>query len=136
MDDEQISDFAAQLETTIHSEEVFVKIVQHGGGPDESHIRANRAGYLHLASLFLRAAIAPYKVNDYPDIVDIDANSFIDEDSDISFTRLERSESIERPQGYKLSFLNKLISIGWVAFAILLFAMLIIGISTAIRWFF
>jgi len=136
MENKKISDFADELESTIQPSNIFIKIIQHGGGPDESHIRANRAGYLHLASQFLRAAIAPYKVNDYPDIVDVDASSLIDEDSDIFFQRLERSESIESPQGYELSFLDKLISIGWVAFAILLFAMLIIGIGTVIRWFF
>jgi hypothetical protein len=135
MENKKISDFADELESTIQPSNIFIKIIQHGGGPDESHIRANRAGYLHLASLFLRAAIAPHRADTIHDSIDIDSNQFIDEDSNVNFQWLERSENIEKPQEYKRRFLDTLFSIGCCAIAILLFVILIIGIATVIGWF-
>jgi len=136
MENKKISDFADELESTIQPSNIFIKIIQHSGGPDKSHIRANRAGYLHLASLFLRAAIAPFKGHKHEDIVDVNPSDLIDEDSDIYFHWFERSETIEKPKQRKPRIWDILFPIGCIALVVLFCALFFIGLFTAMGWIF
>ncbi|HVF85790.1 MAG TPA: hypothetical protein VM821_07390, partial [Abditibacteriaceae bacterium] len=61
MTDKEIVQLAAELNAETLKSNCVVKFVQHGGGPDESHVVATRTGYLKLASLFLHAAVAPHE---------------------------------------------------------------------------
>ena len=134
MEDDEINALAVRLETTMPPESAVVKIIQHGGGPDESHVVANRAGYLRLAALFLRAASAPLE-NEKSGVIDMDSSSMTDEDSDVAFGWLERRENLEKTGVECASSLGKkLFAVGCIALLAAAFALLLIGVGTVFSW--
>jgi hypothetical protein len=133
MEDNEINDLAARLETTIPPEDAVVKFLQHGGGPDESHMVANRAGYLRLAALFHRAAVAPPYEKDGSAVVDVDTSDVIDEDSDVTIAWLERQETFVKVE-YKPAFWENLLPIGCIVFLGISFALILIGAGTVVDW--
>ena len=56
MTPEEVSEFAAKLAAATPAAEAYFGIFQHGGGPDESFIRANKQGLQLFAAELLRAA--------------------------------------------------------------------------------
>ena len=95
MEDNEITDVAERIEKSIPPDVAVIKYMQHGGGLDESHIIANRTGYLRLTALFLRASVAPHEKPGSA-VIDVDAWDILDEDSDIGIGRLERREDFEK----------------------------------------
>lgn len=132
MEDEEIASFAARLEASATSDEAVIKLIQHGGGPDESHVQANRAGYLRWAALFLRAATAPLEKDS--DIVDLNFDLF-HEDSDVVFAWLERRENFE-PSQYEIkrALVDRLSAVGCVLIMLGILIVFLAGISTIIQW--
>jgi hypothetical protein len=99
---------------------------------------ANRAGYLRLAALFLRASVAPYE-KEGSAVIDVDLLDVIDEDIYVTFSWLERQEKLEKmphkPQvESKTSLWENLFPIGCVVFFLAIIALIIIGGQTAIGW--
>ena len=134
MEDNEIIEVAERIEKALPPDVAVVKYMQHGGGPDESHIIANRVGYLRLAAFFLRAAVAPHEKQGSA-LIDIDSSDILDEDSDIGIGWLERREDFEKVE-WKETLSDKFSSIGCAVCSFALFAFLIIGIVTVINWIF
>ncbi len=85
MQDLEIDAMAAQLEEAVGTERTIARGVQYGGGADESFLSANRAGYLMLASVLLRAAIAPYEDGGKSFVVQTEISDLRDEDGESLF---------------------------------------------------
>lgn len=135
MENYEIEEIVERIEQNgLSDESTIIKYMQHGGGPDESHILANRAGYLRLAVLFLCASIAPYK-DENLSVIDLNSSDIIDEDSDVSISWLERREDIANIQR-KSTFSDKITSISHAVYLLIVLILLIIGIGTVASWIF
>ncbi len=140
MSDEEIEAMAAQLEAAVRVEVARFRIVQHGGGGDESHVVANRGGYLLVAALFLRAATAPYS-DPKSDAVDLAESEVIDENSDTLFRWFERHE---RSEGWTTSETSNsresendaLSLLGCSLFCAVVAGIFLVGLSTVWRLIF
>lgn len=140
MNDEDIERLADELNIEASKTNRAIKIVQHGGGPDESYIVATRAGYLSLAALFLQASIAPFK--DGSTTVDVETEDVIHEDSDVFINWFERDETLQTPQyvphqmTLKEITFGALASIGCFVFVIAIIGLIGVGLSTVTStWF-
>lgn len=133
MEDTEINEIAERIKKATPIDAV-VKYIQHGGGPDESHIIANRAGYLRLATFFLRAAVAPHDKQGSA-IVDIDSSDILDDCSDIGISWLERREDFEKFENQE-TVSDKLSCIGCIVGSFVFFAFFIIGVVTVLNWIF
>jgi hypothetical protein len=94
MNDEAIQNAISSLDKAVPKEGARVAMVQYGGGPDESQIIANRQGYLRLGIEFLKAAYStPLQPEPKaPDMVKLDLEYLLTNDSDINFDWCERCE--------------------------------------------
>jgi hypothetical protein len=92
------------LDDAVPRDEARVQFGQYGGGPDESHVVANREGFLRLGVEFLKAAYAPAGVAHSRDAVPVDLEYLVTEDSTVNFDWFERREpdapSALDPGGY------------------------------------
>ncbi len=102
MDDDAIRGIVARLEEAAPLGGAKIRITQHGGGPDESYIVANRAGYLRLAALFLQATVSPLDA-ERPEVLSIDAEGLFDENSDVFLNWFERREDWTQDSPYDSS---------------------------------
>jgi hypothetical protein len=142
MQDNEISELAAQLEAAVAKDDAIIKFVQHGGGPDESYLIANRAGYLRLAALSLQAAVVPFE-DDGP-ALDVDSSGIIHEDSDVGIDWLERREDFatgaNEDSEYKASLRDKVSAlasgVGCIAAIFVVVMLLLIGLATVLKWWF
>lgn len=91
MSDEEIEAMAAQLEMAARVEDAHIFLWRNGGVEEESHIVGNRLGYLRLASVLLRASIAPYRKNS-ADILELESEEILEDYSYFSFHWFERRE--------------------------------------------
>ena len=132
MNDEEIAAIAGKLDEATQSAHCVVKIVQHGGGADESYMTATQGGYLKLAALCLRAASSPLKSESK--MVDLENDDVIHEDSDTQISWLERDETLHTPEyvAPQLSTREKmtgaLFGIGCFVFALIIIASIGVGL--------
>ena len=94
---DRIRTLVAELDPEVPREGAFARLVQYGGGPDETYLVANQRGYLRLSIEFLRAAIAPTAADTTPKrarSLDIDLEYVLDPDSDVGIDYLERREDL------------------------------------------
>jgi hypothetical protein len=80
------------LDDAVPRDNARVKFEQYGGGPDESHVIANREGYLRLGVEFLKAAYAPAGIAHSRDAVPVDLDYLVTSDSTVDFDWFERRE--------------------------------------------
>ncbi|WP_028313241.1 hypothetical protein [Desulfatibacillum aliphaticivorans] len=101
IDHEKVKDFISSLDESVPKEGAAVRMDQYGGGPDESGIRANQAGYLRLGIEFLKAAYAEpaYRDKGGDDVdreyLDVDLEYLVSLESDVNFDSFERTENVE-----------------------------------------
>jgi hypothetical protein len=117
MDREEIKATIHQLDVAIDKEGAAVQFHQYGGGPDESKIVANEAGYLRLGVEFLKSAYAE-KDHDVDDgnSIPVDLEYLISPESDIGFDWFERNETIKPFKEEKWSWKSQIF--GFILMAI------------------
>src|SRR5688572_19027207 len=100
MENDELKKIIALLDSKIPREGAQVKLHQYGGGPDESAIVANSAGYSRLGIEFLKAAFAMPKNTNEPNRISLDLGYLITDDSDVWFDSFERREDVvsEKPR--------------------------------------
>jgi len=90
----EIQLLVARLEPLVKTEGAWIRTFQYGGGPDESAMSGNRAGYLSLGLAFLKGGSSP---EDDSGHLDIDTSDLFSEDSDVHFGYFELSEAAAWP---------------------------------------
>ena len=93
----RIETLVSELDNEVPREDAFARLVQYGGGPDESYLVANERGFLRLGIEFLRAAVAPPRPGrtNGGQILDIDLDYVLDPDAEIGIDYLERRDPFE-----------------------------------------
>lgn len=133
MDNSRISALIAELDGLVPREGATVKLVQYGGGPDESQFVANRLGYLRFGIEFLRSGLAaPAASAGETPAAAVDLEYLIHPDSDISFDWFERLEDLSKSQvvpGWTGWVPGVLLPLGCVAVA----ALAVLGAVTLVR---
>ncbi|MBI9077293.1 MAG: hypothetical protein JEZ02_17935 [Desulfatibacillum sp.] len=111
LDTEKLIGLIQDLDHLVPREGAAVKLDQYGGGPDESRLAANRAGYLRLGIEFLKAAFAEpvnYSDDPIPDKngdgqINVDLDYMILRGTEIHFDWFERTENLKAPDEYDMS---------------------------------
>jgi hypothetical protein len=91
MKDAEIQERIAALDALVSREGALVRLDQYGGGPDESRITANKAGYLRLGIEILKGAYLAYEREPQ---VPIDIGYLTADDSTVAFDWFERTETL------------------------------------------
>ncbi len=134
LNDPKIKKLIETLDSKIPRENATVKLVQYGGGPDESQIIANKAGYLRLGVELLKAAFAKQSDDSKdPNDIETSIDYLITDDSDISFDWFKRTEKIDE-EIYKPSIADKIIPTGIILLIVLGIVCAIIGVVTVVGW--
>jgi hypothetical protein len=132
VNDNDIRRLVAELDAAVSREGAFVHLTQYGGGPDESSIIANQAGYLRLGVELMKAGLAPPDT-DAP-AVKLDLEGLLTPHSDLQFDWCERRVEPPAYKGQLSPAANRIISAGCFLFFLLSVALAIVGLSTVIRW--
>jgi hypothetical protein len=103
MKDEEIQRFIDRLEAEIPKEGAKVRLREYGGGPDESEVWANKAGYLRLGLEFLKAAYEPPTRPESSGYIPIDIRDLCTPDSNIILS-FERYEEFPQEEPYVPTF--------------------------------
>lgn len=134
MNDNAINEFAAQLEA-LPLEGAVARIIDPRDGAMTSHVLANRAGYLRLAALFLRAAVAPYQRQEEADVVDVDSSEALDLGSDVYLWKLKRREDLKPDGEDGMPNLGaQIYAWSWIACYLGCLGLLLVGAVTTIKW--
>ena len=132
---DDIKQLTARLEELCPQDGAKVRIHIYGGGPDESCLVANRAGYLRMAVECLKAADTPLINETAKDRFSIQADweYLFTEDSEVQIDWLERREDSLSPSG-RSTLKERLVamSIAILIFSGMLFA--IIGVIATLIW--
>jgi len=129
---EEISSLVTELDGKVPKEGAVVELKQHGGGPDESRVTANRLGYLRLGIEFLKAAFKqPSEKN--PNVIEVDLRYLLSDDSDVGFDWFERREDMKIRQVEKSSWVPGFVG---VVLALVLLALIVVGAFSVIKWLF
>jgi hypothetical protein len=93
----RIETLVSELDNEVPREGAFARLVQYGGGPDESYLVANERGFLRLGIEFLRASVAPQRQRgrNGGQILDIELDYVLDPDAEIGIDNLERRDPFE-----------------------------------------
>lgn len=92
MDEKTIQSAIELLDAAVPREGARVRLYQYGGGPDESALEANAAGFLRLGIEILKGAHAAPRPDSAPDQIALDLDYLLTRDSDIRFGWIVRSE--------------------------------------------
>jgi hypothetical protein len=103
VDTERISSLINELDKQVPKDGAIVEAKQYGGGPDESKITANRAGYLRLGIEFLKAGFSETSDKDKKQL-STDIRYLFTDDSDVCFDWFERVEDFQKQKNLKASF--------------------------------
>jgi hypothetical protein len=131
MDHQCLQSTIAELDDAVPRAGARVKFEQYGGGPDESHVIANREGFLRLGVEFLKAAYAPAGIAHSRDAVPVELNYLVSEDSTVNFDWFERREP-DAPA--MLDAGGYLIPVIIVGMFVSLFALAAVGLYTVANW--
>jgi len=135
LEKEELKFIISQLRKDNTEEDSFFGVLQYGGGPDESMIKANRKGLRLYAAELLEASITDSENN----TIAFDSDWTYD-NADFFFDYIELSEKIQneekREERESNSWADKLILIGCIAGVIALIICTIIGLVTSINWLF
>ncbi len=133
MDIAEIRLTVAKLEGLIEEDGAWLHTYQHGGGPDESAMVGNRAGYLCMALAILKGATTdnPNGSKHLP----FDFDYLINEGSDVRFDHLELDEGPRKGALQRSpNFRDRLLAGGCTLFLLALAALLIVGLVTTAKW--
>ena len=94
MNFDELADIANKLDAGVSKENAAVRFYQYVGDGEEGSVTATRAGYLRLGIEFLKAGSAPPKA-DKDDLIDVELQYLIDDNSSITFSTFEMVEELE-----------------------------------------
>jgi hypothetical protein len=129
VNERRVQECIAVLEQEVPRENARVQIAQYGGGPDESQIIANQAGFLRLGVEFLKAAYAPSNGAEASASVNVDLDYLLTADS-YQFDWFERREPTEQqvlPSGRFVAVVSFSVFGTGIVLAI-------IGLIVVVRW--
>ena len=141
MTNKELDEVIAKIEHSNSSNDAYFSIEQYGGGIDECSAKANKPGLELYALQFLKASrgfeeiINDETKNIYP--LD-DLNNWM-EDGEIFIDYIEftnNNKEVITKENYKETFFEKLIPAFFIAIAILIISLIIIGIITTFKWIF
>lgn len=92
MDEKTIRSAIELLDAAVPREGARVRLRQYGGGPDESALEANEAGFLRLGIEVLKGARAAPRPDSPPGWIALDLDYLLTRDSNIVFDWIERTE--------------------------------------------
>ena len=130
--DDNIRRLVRELDVEVPREGAFVHLTQYGGGPDESSIIANQAGYLRLGVELMKAGLAPADT-DAP-AVKLDLEGLLTPHSDLQFDWCERRAEPPVYTGQFSPVTNRIIAIGCLLLFLLSIALALVGLSTVVSW--
>lgn len=142
MTNEEIKTFVDTLITDTTKEEAVFGIYQYGGGPDESCVKANKAGLQMFAVEMLQASINSQSIIDDKEknIITLDYNAeWIAEDGDIYLQYIEPLKGTRKkamPPTQTSYWKNELIKYGLAFVFLLIVACIITGIVTIVKTIF
>ena len=87
MKNEDIQKRIQELDDLIPKEGTQIKIEQYGGGPDESQMIGNKAGYLRMGLELMKGAF-----HEDPERLDIDLDEIITENSEVHIDHFKRCD--------------------------------------------
>jgi hypothetical protein len=134
MDQARVKELISALDSEVPREGAKVRLHQYGGGPDESQVQANPAGYLRLGIEFLKAAYQEPDAKS-PHAVDVDLDYMLLPGSTIHFGWFERTEEVSDAYGESsLSRFDRLVP--FLIFGVLATGVLlaVVGLVSVIRW--
>ena len=135
MVDARVKELIAALDAEVPREGAQVRLHQYGGGPDESQVQANPAGYLRLGIEFLKAAYSSPGDPKTPQAVQVELGYLLRPDSTINFDWCERRDDLGpiSSESYLTGFDR---FVPYLIFAILAAGVLLafIGLFTVVRW--
>jgi hypothetical protein len=132
MENDELKKIIALLDSKIPREGAQVKLHQYGGGPDESAIVANSAGYSRLGIEFLKAAFAVPRNTKEPNRIPLDLSYLITEDSDVWFDSFERREDLFSEKS-RLTTKDRVIQITFAGLLLGTIALALVGVVTLLR---
>jgi hypothetical protein len=142
MTNEEIKTFADTLIADTSKEDAVFGIYQYGGGPDESCVKANKAGLQMFAAEILKASINSQSIIDdkNKNIITVDYNAeWIDEDSDTFIQYIEPLEGTRKkpiPPPETSYWKNELIKYSLAFVFLLIVVCIITGIVTIVKTIF
>ncbi len=130
----EIKDLIERLDQLVPRDGAWLTSFEYGGGPDESGLRGNRAGFQRLGLEILAGSVAPKipKSEQLP----IDFTYLFDDQSFIMFDRfeLDERERSASPESKPRIFSDKVLLVGCAFVLISVLALCIIGFSTVAGW--
>lgn len=142
MEKEELQKIIKQFdEEELISQGVF-GIIQYGGGPDESFIRANKEGLELFALRLLQSATEVENVLSDPnkDTIQFEwQEDWVDENSDTCIIYIEPiadKQKLSPEPEYKPTTTDKLMPFGCGLVAIILVISLVVGLVTVFNWIF
>lgn len=142
MNDKQIEEFINQFDVSQLKKDGIFGIYQYGGGPDESYIRANKAGVQLYAIELLKVTIVIEEtlLNSTENTISLNIDeNWMDMDSTIFIDYIEAidKQAVFPPQtNIKSSIKDKLIPYGCGITIFILVTALIVGFVTIFEWIF
>lgn len=135
MDNERVLALIDDLDAHVPREGAIVRFEQYGGGPDESKVVGNRAGYLRLGIEFLKGGLAPFNPGKDADLIQVEIDYLLDAQSNISFDWFERTEHIAHQPARNLSPLTQNV-LGLTVAAVLITFLVCAGVGawTILGW--
>ena len=130
--DDRVRRLVRELDAEVSREGAFVHLTQYGGGPDESSIIANQAGYLRLGVELMKAGLAPADT-DAP-AVKLDLEGLLTPHSDLHFDWCERRAEPPTYTGQFSPFTHRIITIGCLLLFLLSVALALVGLGTVVSW--
>jgi hypothetical protein len=142
MDEEQeqrVREMVWELDAIVPRDGAQVRMVQYGGGPDESRMVGTRRGYLRLGIELIKAALAkPVQAGGQgDDRLGVDLDYLTVPGSDVRFDEFLLSQDPARDAvNDKPGIDDRLWGIGCVAALLLVTALLLVGLGTIAHWIF
>ncbi|GAK74549.1 hypothetical protein JCM19296_127 [Nonlabens ulvanivorans] len=133
MEKEELKFIISRLRKDNTEEDSFFGVLQYGGGPDESMIKANRKGLRLYAAELLEASITDSENNTIPFNSD-----WTYDNADFFFDYIEISEKVENKEEQESrknnKWLNTLFTVGCISVILALIIFIIVGGYTVLNW--
>ncbi len=134
MNREEIELAITQIDAAVKKDGAVVQLQQYGGGPDESKISANEAGYLRLGVEFLKAAYAKKDPNiDEGDSISVDLEYLISPDSNVGFDWFERNENLIPIKDQKEPFKSHVFRLFVISVFVVIMVLAVVGAVSLIK---
>ena len=140
MTKEKLQNITAQFDEKELKEKALFGILQYGGGPDESFIKANKEGLELFALELLKSASETENIladkerksipfNYVENYIDEESNTFID-----FIEPIDEKQNSKQKEVYKETFAEKLIPYGCGLTILILAISTLVGLITILDW--